>query len=78
MERRWKVRTKDLENISNVLSELWDFFTTHCDADETGLVDSISEQYQKARGDVKQELSKNWLRNEVQKLVRQERKEVKP
>jgi hypothetical protein len=65
---------KELRDINNILSELWDFFGTNSDGDETGLNEELSVKYGKAQKAISDEFYKIHLRNEKQKVLRKFKK----
>lgn len=69
------MKTKDLIEIKETLVELWDFFTSNSDGDETGLVQGLEDKYSNSLKAVRKELDSNYLKSEVAKLVRHAKKE---
>ncbi|PWN60013.1 hypothetical protein [Chryseobacterium oncorhynchi] len=69
------MKTKDLIDIKETLVELWDFFTSNSDGDETGLLEEIQDKYSNSLKVVRKELDSKYLKSEVSKLVRKARKE---
>lgn len=64
------MKIKELEEVSDLLHEFWDFFTSNSDFDETGLQEELGEKYVKVKKYISDEFFKLHLRNELQKVRR--------
>lgn len=68
------MKLNELIDIKETLVELWDFFTSNTDSDETGLVDGLQSKYTNSLLAVRKELDSKYLKSEVGKLVRKAKK----
>lgn len=61
------MKLKELREVKELLDELWDFFTTNSDGDETGIQKEVGEKYRRCKEHIGNDFYKLHLRNELQK-----------
>ena len=61
------MKLKELRQIHSFISDLWDFFITNSDGDETGLVQEVEKEYVKTKKIIRDEFFKLHLRNSMQR-----------
>lgn len=58
---------KELRKIDGLIEDLWDFFSTNTDGDESGLMESVAKEYSATRKIIKNEFFKLHMRNSLQR-----------
>jgi len=68
------MKIKDLRLINDLLLDLWDFFASNSDVDETGLNKEYVPKYEKVNSILSDEFYKLHLRSAKQKLKAEKNK----
>ena len=64
------MKLKDLQTLQEALVDLYDFASSNCDGDESGIYEEMSERFSKASDIIRDEKFKNYLRNAKAKIKR--------
>lgn len=68
---------KQLKETRDLIEELWDFFTSNCQVDESGLVEEIAPLYDRVKGYISDGRVNIMVRNRVNYAVRKEKEKIK-
>jgi len=62
------MKLKELREVNDILHDLWDFFTSNADGDETGLVEEMSQKYEIVHNIIHKEFESLHKRNAIKKI----------